>query len=202
MLDLPTLGAPTNTTAGVSRRTAGVVRRAFCKAIIFSTGPAASSLNSSYKRSSPSAMYSAASRAVSAFLALAVQSFPASSSSLRASFISSNTSNSVSPSFFCRARAVRSATTFSNGWSRRSSVLYPLTQSLNGMQSALVTASRVSAPCLRALFRAFFMDVSARTEWATFLDLSISSWADLTTGRRRRPPVLLSLLALAFCLFL
>ena len=161
------------------------------------TGPAASSRKSSYMRSSPSAMHSAASRAVSAFLAFAVQSFPARRSSFRASFMSSNTSISVNPSFFCRALAVRSATTFSKGCKRRNSVLYPLMQSRRGMHNALVMASMVSAPCFRARFRAFLMLVSARTDRATFLDLSTSSWADFTTGSRRNPPVLLS-----FCFLL
>lgn len=70
------------------------------------------------------------------------------------------TSLSVKPSFLCLALAVKSATTRSNGWSLRSSDLYPFTRSLRGRHSAFVNVSKVSVLCFRALFRAFLMSLN------------------------------------------
>jgi hypothetical protein len=88
----PTLGTPTRTTAGVSSLMTGALRNDRCISTIPLTGSAANCWYKVRRASTPSSFATLASRAVSAFLALATQSFPASSICFLASWISSYSS--------------------------------------------------------------------------------------------------------------
>lgn len=193
MEDFPTFGAPTKTTAGVSNLTMGALRKDLCNSKIAETGGDANSLNCASRLLIPSSIAISDALELSASLTLVIQSLPDSRIIFRASCISSRTSIKVKPSFFCLAAAVKSATTRSKGWSFLHSDLYPLTISRKGMQSAIVRALIVSAPCFLERLRAFFISASAFTVLGIFLALSRSSPGGLTTGRRRRPPVLLDI---------
>mmetsp|Transcript_24945 Transcript_24945/g.72973 ORF Transcript_24945/g.72973 Transcript_24945/m.72973 type:complete len:202 (-) Transcript_24945:185-790(-) len=185
---LPTFGAPTRTTVGAVSSTTGTLRSAFCtSSICMSRGAASSSTRQ--VRSMPSSARAAASIAREAFLASAAAALPVDTTSLCTALTSSKISCRVPLPDFSSARTVRSETTASKGWRRRSCRRYPSTRDLRGTLSSFVSVSIFRAATLRARCLEFFIVVSSRTLNASLRALDTSSCDGTTKGSSLRPPV-------------